>query len=124
MNSSEGIRPWVLLVDDDDSIRELLAGAIRLWGFDCLEAATVEAARGFVRDGKVFDVIVCDGILSDGSGSEFIHWLRSQKIQTPVVFISGSVQSPNFNGHGVDFLPKPFRLAEFHELLEHRAKRH
>lgn len=124
MNSSEGIRPWVLLVDDDDSIRELLANAIRLWGFDCLEAATVEAARTFVEEGKPFDVIVCDGILPDGSGSEFIHWLRMQKIKTPVVFISGSVKAPNFNGHGVDVLPKPFRLAEFHELLEHLVRRH
>lgn len=123
MNSSEGIRPWVLLVDNDDSIRELLAGAIRLWGFDCLEASTTEAARGFVQEGKMFDAIVCDGLLPDGSGMEFIDWLRSQKIKTPAVFISGSVKSPPVNGHGVDFMPKPFRLADFHELLLRLVKR-
>jgi len=124
MNSSEGIRPWVLLVDDDDSTRELLAGAIRLWGFDCLEAPTVEVARGLVQEGKIFDVIVCDSIQPDSAGKEFIDWLHSQKIKTPVVFISGSVKAPNVNGHGVNFLPKPFRLAEFHELLNRLAKQH
>lgn len=119
MNPSESpTKPRVLLVDDDEFLRQVLAMSIRGWGYECVEASLIKEARAIVNDDASFGVIVADGLLPDGSGLDFIEWLRSESVSAPVVFISGSVRPPDFHGRSVDYLPKPFQLAEFRNLLE------
>lgn len=119
MNPTESsTKPRVLLVDDDEFLRQVLAMSIRGWGYDCVEAALIREARAALEENPAFAAIVADGLLPDGSGLDFIEWLRGKSVSAPVVFISGSVRPPDFKGQGVEYLPKPFQLAEFRGLLE------
>lgn len=80
----------VLLVEDDDSYRALLADLLRHHlACSVCEAATVDAALGSARV-EDFDIVVTDLRLPGEHGAEFIRRIRHQSMRplVPIVMIS------------------------------------
>src|SRR5580692_2019072 len=71
----------VLIIDDEEKLRALLARIIRLEGLTVLEADTLKAG-GRLLDRENIDVVLCDVKLPDGNGVDFV---RETKVKFPSV---------------------------------------
>jgi two-component system NtrC family response regulator len=69
----------VLIIDDEEKLRTLLARIIRLEGMTVLEAETIKAGNRLLEKEDV-DVVLCDVKLPDGNGVDFV---RDQKTRHP-----------------------------------------
>nr|WP_314873785.1 ATP-binding protein [uncultured Pseudomonas sp.] len=107
----------VLLVDDEDIVRNATALQLRDLGYQVAEAASPEQARQLLAEGLVIDVLVTDQIMADETGAEFAQQLRQQHPQLPVLIITGYANLTPRELNGFAVLRKPFRRAELAESL-------
>jgi two-component system OmpR family response regulator len=114
LDSTSGGRR-ILVVDDEPSIVDAVATALRYEGFEVQEASTgreaIEAARRFEPD-----LIVLDWMLPDIEGIEVGRRLRAQGFKTAVLFLTAKDGTENkveaLRAGGDDYVTKPFSLAE------------
>src|SRR5438045_8272799 len=108
-------RPQVLVVDDEASIVDAVATALRYEGFDVREAATGRAALSAAQEDPP-DLVVLDVMLPDLDGLEVTRRLRADGIRVPVLFLTArdSVEDKvaGLTVGGDDYVTKPFSLAE------------
>jgi DNA-binding response OmpR family regulator len=105
----------VLIVDDEAAIRVVLAEALRLWGYDSIEAADAASARAiFARERPV--AVVTDINLPDGSGLELLREFKRHRPSPAVIVITGEVIVENtisaLRGDADDFISKPVDINE------------
>jgi len=67
----------ILLVDDEEKLRTLLARIISLEGFEVLQAADIKTAAKKLEQTDI-DVVLCDVKLPDGSGVEFSKQVKEK----------------------------------------------
>jgi len=80
----------VLLVEDDELLRELTANLLRSGGYTVEEAADANAALEIVkRSASSVQLVLTDVIMPGMSGGELISRLRSIKPGLAVLFMSG-----------------------------------
>jgi DNA-binding NtrC family response regulator len=77
----------ILIVDDEDKLRNLLARIIKLEGFNVKEAADLKSARKLL-DKETPDVVLCDVKLPDGNGVDFVHELKSRHLATEMILLT------------------------------------
>jgi two-component system OmpR family response regulator len=110
-----GDQPRVLVVDDDDSIRDLLTMALDHAGYDVVLAASCIDARNAVEHSRP-DLVVLDVMLPDGDGIDLCRRLRTGGLRVPVLFLTAKdATSEKVRGltvGGDDYLTKPFSLEE------------
>jgi EAL domain-containing protein (putative c-di-GMP-specific phosphodiesterase class I)/DNA-binding response OmpR family regulator len=109
--------PPVLVVDDDDASRNLVAFALRRAGLEVLEAPDGPAALEIVRTTPI-GLVVLDMVMPGMYGIEVVQALRSrtESATLPVLLMTGSGdQNSVIQGLAAgadDFLAKPVRLDE------------
>ena len=109
----------LLLVDDNEPLREVLNEVVQNWSFAASTAATLQQARNVILTEKPFTVIVSDYQLPDGNGLEFLDWLRQDmRIHVPFLLMSGRVMRSPSATDDYRFLAKPFLMDEFRTHLE------
>jgi two-component system, cell cycle sensor histidine kinase and response regulator CckA len=112
----------VLLVEDDNRVREALAEALRRYGYEVHAAKDGDTARDRVRgaSGKI-DVIVCDIILEDTLGPDLVASLRDLLPTARVIYVSGYADEEAWeriqHEPGVLVLQKPFALGQLLEAV-------
>jgi two-component system phosphate regulon response regulator OmpR len=104
----------ILIVDDDDRIRELIKQYLNENSYLVTTAASAEEAKEKVLIVK-FDIIVLDIMMSGQSGLEFTLENRN-KINTPIILLTAK-NEPNERIEGLetgadDYLVKPFEPKE------------
>src|SRR5687768_2042077 len=77
----------VLIVDDDDVIRETLLELLN-GNYQCREASTAEEALRKLQ-AQAFDVVLTDISMPGLSGSELLQRVRELYPETPVIIMSG-----------------------------------
>jgi len=77
----------VLIIDDEDKLRTLLARIIGLEGFLVTEAPDCKSANKKL-DAADFDVVLCDVRLPDGNGVEFVKSVKSRFPTTEVILLT------------------------------------
>ncbi len=111
----------LLIVDDDTSMRLLLAEYFRRLGFQVLEFEDANEAIG-PASGDEFDCLILDVSMPGMSGLELLQRLRSRGIETPALFLTAhddlSDKVAGFEAGADDYLAKPFSPRE----LEMRVK--
>jgi two-component system response regulator AtoC len=119
----------VLIVDDEEHIRESLGKYLAL---EKIEARGFESAEN-AREGleqEVFDAAVLDLRLPGMSGQDLLLWMRQQGLTTPVIMISAHGQIADavqaLKTGAQDYLVKPFDPAELvirlRSLVENRRR--
>ncbi|HEX7473581.1 MAG TPA: EAL domain-containing protein [Candidatus Limnocylindrales bacterium] len=117
MNPSPHVPAAVLVVDDDDAVRSLVAVALRRAGLEVLEARSGEAALSIVH-GENVGLVVLDLGMPAMSGIDVVHELRShpETATLPIVLMTGSDEEDSvilgLDAGADDFVPKPVRLDE------------
>jgi two-component system OmpR family response regulator len=114
-DGENGQRPRILVVDDEASIVDAVATALRYEGFEVEEAATGRDALAAVAR---FDpnLIVLDWMLPDIEGIEVGRRLRDKGDRTAILFLTAKDAVENkvdaLRAGGDDYVTKPFSLAE------------
>jgi two-component system, OmpR family, response regulator len=105
----------LLIVDDDESIRDVVGTALRYAGFDVQSAVDGLDALAQAAE-HTFDLIVLDVLMPGIDGYEVCRRLRAGGDNTPVIFLTAKVASRDvlegFQRGGDDYLTKPFVLDE------------
>jgi two-component system, OmpR family, response regulator len=105
----------ILIIDDEAGVRELLADALKLAGFDTLTAADAMIAQTMLRTTKP-DLLIVDINMPLMDGFEFIERIRSNGDQTPALMLSARADRADVT-RGLtlgadDYVTKPFGLEE------------
>ena len=87
LRAEQESRPKVLVVDDEPSITDAVATALRYEGFDVEEATTGRAALTAVERSEP-DLVVLDWMLPDIEGIEVGRRLRDQGFKTAILFLT------------------------------------
>lgn len=105
----------VLTVDDEPSLIELLAMAMRYEGWDVSTASTGTEAVQVARNVEP-DAIVLDMMLPDFDGLEVMRRIRAEQPDVPVIFLTArdgvSDRIAGLTAGGDDYVTKPFSLEE------------
>jgi len=113
--SQAGGSETVLLVEDEESVRQLVRETLELKGYKVLEADNVEAALQIVSgySGKI-DMLITDVVMPGMSGRELSARLCASCPQTKVLYLSGYTEDAIVHEGVIDpdtaFLQKPFTL--------------
>jgi FixJ family two-component response regulator len=103
--------PTVFVVDDDISVRESLESLIRFAGW---QPQTFASAQAFLSRPRVFvpSCLVLDVTLPDLNGLELQKRLATDRIDMPIIFITGYGDVPTtvraMKAGAVEFLTKPY----------------
>lgn len=108
------MNPRILIVDDDPSIRRLLAMTLAFAGFITETASTAKEGLKKAADAH-FHLILLDLGLPDMSGVKFLERYRTDE-QTPVIVVSAihdqSDKIAALNAGADDYVTKPFNTDE------------
>ena len=107
----------VLIVDDEASIREMIAVALEMAGYECIEASNCQDAHVSVIDQKP-DMILLDWMLPGTSGIEFARRLKRDQLtkDMPIIMLTAKGEEGNkvlgFESGADDYITKPFSPRE------------
>ena len=107
----------VLLVEDEDSVRNFAVRALTRQGYEVLEATTgVEALELFAAETQPIDIVVSDVVMPEMDGPTMLTEMRKSRPDLKVIFVSGYPDDRFKTGLDPDahyaFLAKPFSLPQ------------
>ena len=103
---------WILVVDDDEQLAEILSLTLESEGYQVRTCSTLARAGEFIK-AQIFSLILLDIRLADGNGIEFLPRLREQCPNLPIFIITAhgdvdsAVEAFTFGANG--YIKKPFR---------------
>ena len=126
--------PLVLLAEDDARMRRLLAAALRLDGFEVVEAKDgAELLEGIgnlilhPRDGRVVDLVITDVRMPFTTGLDVVAGLRRAEWITPVIVITAfgdeATHAEAQRLGAVAVFDKPFDVNELRIAALHHASK-
>jgi len=110
----------ILIVDDDNDMREFLEIMLADEGYDVTCAAEAKQALGFCKKIK-FDLIITDLRMPKIDGIEFIKRVKEILPETPVVLITGYASPDSayaaMQEGAIDYVEKNFEVEDFKQLV-------
>lgn len=84
----------ILVIDDEDPIRNLLARMIELEGYKVWKASDCQSALKLLK-AQPFDVVLCDVFLPDGNGVDFIREIKKYRPEAEVILLTAHGNIPD-----------------------------
>ncbi len=112
----------VLIVDDEESIREIIQEGLAARGMKVESTANSEAALAYLAR-NACDVVLCDFNLPGMNGEKFFDRLQAQRPEKPprFIFMTGELFDPDaverYRQRGAAVLQKPFHVSALVTLL-------
>jgi DNA-binding NtrC family response regulator len=108
--------PYILLVEDDEQVCDVLGEFLRDSGYQVDVAGTVSAACSLLADSRAYNLVVTDGRLPDGNGLMIAQRASEQSLK--VILISGFPQELAAAERAqYPVLAKPFRLTVLSKVI-------
>jgi len=107
----------LLIVEDEEAIRDMLCFSLQNKNFNILNADNTEEAIQILSH-TIPDLMILDWMLPGKSGIEFIKWIRQEKVlkNIPIIMLTAKVEEENkIKGLMVgadDYITKPFSIDE------------
>ena len=103
----------ILLVEDEDAVRDLTRRCLEASGYRVLQASSAEeATHVLARHGSRLDLLLTDVVMPGASGPELARRLQAERPDLNVLFVSGytddSMVAQRVLDPGASFLQKPF----------------
>jgi DNA-binding response OmpR family regulator len=130
-----GARPWrgglvrvetgktVLVVDDEENLRDFTAALIRKRGHRTLTASDGNQALGLLGSGEAVDLLVLDVVMPGPSGLETLAEIRKLGYDLPVVLLTGRSRDEDLIGgyqHGADYyITKPLKAPALLNIVDY-----
>jgi two-component system cell cycle sensor histidine kinase/response regulator CckA len=107
----------ILLVEDEEAVRSFAARALRMRGYNVLEAGGGEEALEIVKDAaNKIDLIITDVVMPNMDGPTMVRNVKATHPDLPVIFMSGYAEEAfrrnDQSSEDIHFLPKPFGLKQ------------
>jgi PAS domain S-box-containing protein len=107
----------ILVVEDEEGVRRLIAGILRKKGYEVLEAENGRRAlEVFDHRGDSIDLILTDAVMPGMGGREFVRRISDRLGSTKVLYMSGYAEDMSSLGDDGEvpalFIHKPFTPAE------------
>ena len=106
--------PMILLVDDDETVRETSADMLQELGYTVMQAASGSQALDMLDANPGFDVMVTDIRMPGMSGLELSDVAADRYAELKIILISGYFLPQVINRR---FLQKPFRTHDLDEAI-------
>jgi two-component system, OmpR family, response regulator len=121
----------ILVVDDEPSIVDCVATALRYEGYDVREATSGHAALASIAQCEPA-LVVLDWMMPDLDGIQLTRHLRAHASEVPILFLSAKDAIKDtidaLRAGGDDYLTKPFSLSELtapiHALMRRSKSTH
>jgi putative two-component system response regulator len=117
----------ILLIDDEDVIRGLMAEILESAGHDVVSAETAESALVLIDQDDSFELVVSDVMMPGLSGLELLETVRARQASLPVVLVTGAgtydTLSQALTRGAAGLVTKPFTHAELKSAVEHAVER-
>ena len=113
----------ILLLDDDEDVRDALGDLIRLYGAECVSLPSVSAMEAAQAEVLACGLAILDVNLGDGqpSGVDAFDWLHKHSFTGQVVFLTGHGSAhpamTRAYGHGVRVMTKPIETDDLRALV-------
>ena len=119
----------VLVVDDEDLVRDLVARTLREAGYRVVEASHGAGAIGLLEPrSNAVDLVICDLVMPVLGGKEVAEWIRQHSPAVPLLFISGYprayLEAHHLFDPSVPMLRKPFLPSRLLEAVEEQVASH
>ena len=121
----------ILLVEDEDMVRAVAERALTRQGYTVVTASEGEEALGLLAEqaGKEeqFDMIVSDVVMPNMDGPTMAKHVRKNYPDLPILFMSGYAEEQlrkSIDLDKVNFLPKPFSVAQIAEAVGETLAEH
>lgn len=107
----------VLIVDDEAPIREMIAVALEMAGYECIEAENAQQAHAAVLDYKP-DMVLLDWMMPGTNGIDFARRLRRDETTAgvPIIMLTAKAEEDNkvqgLEAGVDDYITKPFSPRE------------
>lgn len=116
-------RERVLIVDDEEPIREVISSLLETQGYDCATAPTAVAALPMIdADPKHYQLVLSDIMMPEMNGLVFLQRLQKHYPDLPVVMLSAvhdiQVALDAIRQGAYDYLVKPFEKDQLSSRLE------
>jgi len=111
------LKQTILLVEDEDAIREMIAGALGRAGFDIIEAADATQAEALLAEQQPA-IILLDWMLPGISGIEIARRIRRREAtrNIPIIMLTARCDETDrlagFDAGVDDYVGKPFSVRE------------
>ena len=104
----------ILLVDDNDDVREITALLLRDSGYNVLEASSGSTALDVLDANPAIDLLIVDFAMPSMSGMEVLERARAKRSEIRAVFITGYADQPRLSGKFENELVirKPFTVEQ------------
>lgn len=120
---SSKMKNVILVVDDEQEIRNLFFRYLGKKGYVVLLAGTIQEEMK-ILESRIPDLIFLDINLPDGNGLEELLRLKPHRATCKVVLMSAfdhlEDQKEAFDSGAIDFLSKPFSLSRLNHVLDSR----
>jgi DNA-binding response OmpR family regulator len=118
----------ILLVDDDDDLREALSEQLVMSeDFDVFEAASGVEGMARVKEG-LYDLVILDVGLPDTDGRELCRLMRKQGVKCPVLMLTGHDSDADtilgLDAGANDYVTKPFRFPVLLARIRAQLRQH
>ena len=117
----------VLVVEDEASIREMVALNLKMAGWEVVEASSAERARELMHHGETCDAALLDIMLPGMDGLSLCETIRRENNEIGIIIVSAKGQeSDKIRGLSIgadDYITKPFSVSELVARLEALTRR-
>ena len=118
----------ILLVDDDDDLREALSEQLVMTeDFDVFEADSGAGAMQKTKEG-LFDLVILDVGLPDTDGRELCRLMRKQGVKSPVLMLTGHDSDADtilgLDAGANDYVTKPFKFPVLLARIRAQLRQH
>lgn len=128
MNTSRPEEKFILIVDDDEGVRDLIDIALKNEKFNTEKVSTGKEAVEKIKN-KNYDLIILDLMLPGYGGFEILRELQIEgKTSIPVIIITGKYMDRTtkeiikMEPNVADFLEKPIKLNVFISMIHRILK--
>lgn len=107
---SQLVQPNILLVDDDDAVREITAAILEDLGYEVREASSGDAALEALARNPRVDLMMVDVSMPGMSGIDLTRAVRERRPEVPVLLVTGYADGDAVAAVGEErIVLKPFR---------------
>jgi PAS domain S-box-containing protein len=122
-DTSSGANGRILVVDDEDYVRELVRNMLESIGFEVVEASSGgEGLRTFRAQHGQLDACVIDMTMPGMGGVELLKQIRETDGSVPILLVSGysqqEVRDRRIHSDNVRFLQKPFTVEQMRLAMQ------
>ena len=117
----------ILVVEDEDSIREVIALNLRMAGYEVAEAGSAEQALALLGAQAHFDAAILDIMLPGMSGFSLCETIRRDNNALGIIMLSAkAMEADKIRGLSIgadDYMTKPFSVSELLARVEALVRR-